>query len=211
MWSKLGLMSLAGSMFVSACTSVEEPALVQPASQTEVLTSPETLTDGNARKTAERNYFERFTNQLSSVDENGEFTTAIPAYFPGTGVGNSSHMGKAYTFLNQYASIGAAGLQTVGAPVTQFYAEELEAMGIFVDNDEVSSITTDGKGNSVWFKNINNVVTVINDDRSEFIAEVAIIGGTGKFEGATGEGTVVGNFNPKTGAGSSTIQGRIAY
>ncbi|MBN3519154.1 hypothetical protein JYB62_03990 [Algoriphagus lutimaris] len=211
MWSKLGLMSLAGSMFVSACTSVEEPALVQPASQTEVLTSPETLTDGNARKRVERNYFERFTNQLFAVPINEDPSLPFPAYFPGSGEGNSSHMGKAYTFLNQYAFFGPDGLQTIGAPVTQYFAEELENMGIFVDNDEVSSITTDGKGNSVWFKNINNVVTPVSDERSEFIAEVEIIGGTGKFEGATGEGTVVGNFNPQTGAGSSTIQGRIEF
>lgn len=211
MWSKLGLMSLAGSLFVSACTSVEEPSLVQPVSQTEVLISQETLTDGNARKTAERNYFERFTNQLISVDENGQFTSDIPAYFPGTGIGNSSHMGKAYTFMNQFASFGLNGLQTVGAPVTQFYAEELEAMGIIVDDDEVSSITTDGNGNSVWFKNINNVVTLTSDERNDFVAEVEIIGGTGKFEGATGVGTVIGHFNPLTGAGSSTIQGRIEY
>lgn len=212
MWSKLSMIAVAGSVLVASCTPyMEEPVLIQQDTESALLPSPGSSADPNAKKAAEKNYFERFTNQLAQVDEQGKFTSSIPAYFPGTGMGNSSHMGKALSFLNQYASIGANGLGTVGAPVTQFYSTELKSLGIFVDNPEVSSVTTDGKGNSVWFKNVQNTVSSSTEDRTEFVAEVEIVGGTGKFENASGTATVNGYFNPQDGTGMSTIEGRIVY
>jgi hypothetical protein len=212
MWSKLSVITLAGSILMSSCASfLEESTEIQQVTVSEVLVAPESSTDLNARKATERNYFETFTNQLVQVDENGEFTSSLPAYFPGSGIGNSSHMGKAYTFLNQYASFGADGFGTIGAPVTQFYSNQLEELGIIISNPDVSSVTTDGKGNSVWFKNTQNRVTPVGEDRSDFEADVEIIGGTGKFKNATGTGTVNGYFNPTNGEGKSTIQGRIVY
>lgn len=212
MMSKLGLMSLAGSFLLVSCVeSIEETTLSQQIEKVEAIQTPTESTDLNARKTAERNYFERFTNQLNQVDENGNFTPQIPAYFPGTGVGTSTHMGKAMTFLNQYAPAEQGGALTVGAPVTQFYEDELAEIGLTNIPDEVSSLTTDGKGNSVWFKNIQNVVTQTSPTRMDFVAEVEIIGGTGKFENSSGTATVNGYFNPTNGTGMSTISGRIEY
>ena len=212
MWSKLSLMTLAGSVLVASCTSlVEEPATLQQVTDSELLASPASSIDPNARKSVEVAYFERFTNQLAQLDENGDYTLNLPAYFPGTGVGNSSHMGKAYTFINQYASFGPSGLGSVGAPVTQFFGSKLAEMGIVVDNIEVSSITTDGKGNSIWFKNIQNTVSQSSPERSDFVADVEIVGGTGKFAGAAGTAIVNGYFNPLNGQGMSTMNGKIVY
>lgn len=209
---KLGMFTLAGTVFMASCSpTFEESIDPQQVNSTEVLSAPDSFSDTNARKSVEKNYFERFTNQLAQVDESGSPTYDIPAYLPGTGIGNSSHMGKASTFINQYASYGEHGLGTVGAPVTQFYSEQLEAMGIIVDNPEVSAVTTDGKGNSIWFKNLQNVITSDTDEKVNFEAEVEIVGGTGKFENATGSGTVKGYFNPNNGQGMSTIQGRLEY
>ncbi|MBN7816695.1 hypothetical protein [Algoriphagus pacificus] len=212
MMSKLGLMSLAGSFLLVSCVeSIEETTLTQQIEKVEAIQTPTESTDLNARKTVERNYFERFTNQLGQVDELGNAITHIPAYFPGTGVGTSTHMGKAMTFLNQYAPLEQGGAVTYGRPVTQFFAKELAEIGLTEIPAQVSSLTTDGKGNSVWFENIKNIVTPASETRLDFVAEVKIIGGTGKFENASGTATVTGYFNPKTGIGMSTISGRIEF
>lgn len=202
MWSKLSMMTLAGSVLMASCTSfIEEPAQIQQVTDLEQLASPSSSVDPNAKKTVERNYSERFTNQLFQVVENDE------AYFPGSGVGTSSHMGKALTFLNQRVD----GLGTVGAPVTQFFSDELEALGITINNPDVSSVTTDGKGNSIWFENIENIASQSSATRIDFEAKVNIIGGTGKFENASGSAVVTGYFNPANGEGSSSIEGKITY
>lgn len=214
MFKRLSFLGLTGLLFASSCMSdLQEPNQIEASkSQNEVAFAEANVSDVNARKAVERNYFERFTNQISLIPVEGFIPDyGAPAYYPGAGLGNSSHMGKAYSFLNQFATVGAEGLETKGRPVTQFYGEELAALGLTNIPDEVSSITTDGKGNSVWFKNINNQVSPVGPDRMEFVAEVEIINGTGKFEGATGTATVKGHFNPLNGKGMSTISGRIIY
>jgi len=209
---QFGLIAITMAVLVASCSPLmEEP--IQALDESSLPSALDSSVDLNARKkvAVERNYSEKFTNHLMQVDENGIPTRIIPAYFPGMGEGNSTHMGKALTFLNQFASIGENGLTTVGAPVTQFYAKELAEIGINDIPNEVSSITTDGKGNSVWFRNIKNTVTPVGEEKSEFVANVEIIGGNGKFENATGYGVVIGFFNPKTGEGMSTISGKIKF
>lgn len=210
--TRIGLLTITGSALMASCSPLtEEPIKLQEA--TEVFSADVNPADVNARKKSgvERNYSENFTNQLMQIDEDGNPTKGFPSYFPGIGEGNSSHMGKALTFVNQFASINENSLSSVGAPVTQFYEDELAQIGITNIPDEVSSITTDGKGNSVWFKNIENVVTPVSEEKSDFVAKVEIIGGTGKFEDATGSATVVGSFNPQSLIGMSSIKGRIIY
>lgn len=209
-WFSLSILSISGLIALYSCiSSSEDPNQLLIDRNSNALSSGLAL--DSVSSAPESNYFERFTNHQISVDEKGIQTNSIPAYFPVTGEGNSSHMGKSYSYNNQYAFFGPNRLRTVGSPVTQFYSEQLKELGIFIDDENVSSITTDGKGNSVWYQNLRNIVTSVNEERSEYVAEVLIIGGTGKFEDAEGEAMVNGYFNPLTGEGMSTIEGKIRY
>ena len=163
----------------------------------------------NSRKRADYNYFEIFNNTLFFVPAEGYQGGPAPAFYPGSGEGIATKMGKAYSFINQLAQFQNNELVTVGAPVTMFFESELSAFGITGLPDAVNSITVDKKGNSVWFKNVKNVVIPVSEILSSFTAEIEIIGGTGKFEGATGTGTVRGNFNPLSGEGSSVTLASI--
>lgn len=57
-----------------------------------------------------------------------------PAWYPGGGSGNLTHMGNCFTYFNQYATFGASGLQSVAAPVNQFFASQLAVAGFTVPN-----------------------------------------------------------------------------
>lgn len=155
------------------------------------------------------NYFETFQNNLFFVPGKGYQGGPAPGFYPGTGTGIATRMGTAVSFLNQFAFINGKELSTVGAPVTLFFTKELLALGLTNIPDEVSSITIDKKGNSIWVKNVKNSVTPINANLSSFIAEVEFIGGTGRFANFKGTGVVRGNFNPITGAGSSVTLGDL--
>lgn len=206
--------SLFGISLVFLCASCVDTEELQPDLSTEeltLLTENSTTGEENLRKgkATDRAYFERFRNQIVP----SQFAEGL--FFPGTGVGNSTHMGKALTFLNQKLVVSPEGFPTtIGAPVTDFHAAALDELGLntSIIPAKVSSITTDGKGNSVWFENVLNIVQEPDENNIQtFEAQVVIVGGTGKFEGATGSGTVIGFFNSITGVGSSTIKGRITY
>lgn len=208
------IFGLTAGFLVTSCISEPESPVLTEQLEKSVALSEGTTGEENLRKSQEYNYLEKFTNEIGLVPDfaNGwQEGSPAPAWYPGTGLGNATFMGKAYSFINQYASFGPSGLSTVGAPVTQFYLIELEELGLENIPDNVSSLTTDGKGNSVWFKNIINVTTPASETRMDFIAEVEIVGGTGKFEGATGNGTVVGYFNPQDGKGATTLRASIVY
>ncbi len=205
---------------VGACVSETEPLLEPDQIEASIELNEEEEGGENLRKgeAKSRAYFERFYNQLDPRDPFGNPITSpedFALFFPGIGKGNSTHMGKATTLLNQKLEFTEQGPKTVGAPVTQFYSDIIQyELGLdpTIIPDEVSSITTDGRGNSVWFKNIENVVTPSeNSPISYFEAQVEIVGGTGKFDGASGFGTVKGSFNSLDGKGESTINGRIEY
>ena len=52
----------------------------------------------------------------------------------------------------------------------------------------MSSLTTDGKGNSIWFSNVSNRSQFDQKGNLTFEAKIEIVGGTWKFEEATGKG-----------------------
>jgi hypothetical protein len=162
----------------------------------------------NSRKKVDYNYFEIFQNQLFFVPAPGYQAGPAPGWYPGSGEGTATRMGKATSYINQFAQIENGELVTSGAPVTMFFQNELSAFGLTNIADVVSSITIDKKGNSIWIKNVKNTVTPVSDVLSSFDAEILIIGGTGKFKGMEGEGIVKGNFNPQTGKGMSVT---LAY
>ena len=62
---------------------------------------------------------------------------------------------------------------------------------------------------SIWFKNLKNTVTPVSETLSSFIAEVEIVGGTGRFTNLKGTGVVRGNFNPTNGQGRSVAMATL--
>ena len=158
------------------------------------------------------NYFEEFENQLFYVNIGLE---APQGLYPGTGEGSATRFGKgngSLSFINQLATFDENyNLVTTGSPVTEIFGEDLANLGLYDIPDAVSSITTDGKGNAVWFENVENITNPVSADRVEFVAKIKIIGGNGRFSKAYGEGVVEGYFDPNTGKGKSTTSARINF
>ncbi len=124
----------------------------------------------------------------------GPFLTWVP----GGGSGNATHMGNASTYFNQYIPFTPPNINSIPAPVNMFFDAELTVAGYPGIPSTVQTITFDNKGNSVWFwGNGSNTSTPISPTRIEFSGTANIVGGTGKFEGATGEVTLLGYFNPE--------------
>lgn len=132
-----------------------------------------------------------------------------PAWYPGGGNGNATHMGNASTYFNQYASLGPTGLTTSHAPVTMFFATPLAAFNVPAN---VGSIVFDSKGNSVWFSSAGTQAVPAGPTRVNFTGTNNIVGGTGKFTSATGQVTINGYFNPQNPQDASFWQnGWISY
>ncbi|MFN3999405.1 hypothetical protein [Algoriphagus sp.] len=163
------------------------------------------------RMKSDYNYFEDFQNNLFFVPGENYEEGPAPGFYPGTGTGTATRMGKAKSFVNQFAFFDETGLKTIGAPVTMFFGDELDALGIKNIPNEVSSITVGKKKDSIWIKNISNTVTPISNNLSSFIAEVEFVGGTGKFAKFKGTGVVRGNFNPMNGEGTSVTLGNLKH
>lgn len=206
------VFGLTAGFLVTSCISEPESPVLTEQLEKSVALSEETTGEENLRKSHEYNYIEKFSNQLFEMPYQGEDQFGI-AFFPGSGTGMANRMGKATSFLNQLALFDPLtnGVITVNAPVTQFFSKELEGLGLTGIPEEVSSLTTDGKGNAIWFKNIKNVTTSISETLTEFEAEVKVVGGNGRFSKASGQGVVKGTFNPLTGVGQSELSARIDY
>lgn len=198
----------AGFLVTSCISDPESPVLTEQLEKSVVL-SEETTGEENLRKYPEFNYLEKFSNRITPKFE-GENEFGPIVYLPGTGVGNATFIGKSYSFINQLA-VGST--TTIGARVTQYYSEELEALGLTVTEipDYVNSLTTDGKGNAIFFESGINTGVIISATKTEFSAELTVVGGTGKFLGVTGEGKVEGYYNPTSGVGASTVRANIKY
>ena len=65
--------------------------------------------------------------------------------------------------------------------------------------------------NSIWFKNILNTTIPESNTRTNFTAEVEVVGGTGKYSGVKGSGVVIGYFDPSSGIGKSTTSAKISF
>ncbi len=203
---------LTGTLMLSSCMSEVEAPVANDVAKT-LDESTEVVSGGeNLRKGTAYNYSEKFSNQLFEVPYEGENPFGI-AFFPGSGTGMANRMGKATSFLNQLAIFDPKtnGVVTINAPVTAFFTNELNALGLTGIPDEVSSLTTDGKGNAIWFKNIRNITTPISETLTQFEAEVEVVGGNGRFSRARGQGIVTGTFNPQNGKGNSILEARIDY
>lgn len=135
-----------------------------------------------------------------------------PAWYPGGGSGNLTHVGTCQTYFNQYVTFGPTGLQSVGAPVNMFFAGALAAAGYTVPNT-VTTIFYTGHSQSIWCQAIGIGSTKpVSPARVEFKSNLNIIGGTGRFNGATGECTLNGFFNPQNPQDAGfNVDGWISY
>lgn len=205
------VFGLTSGILVTSCISDPETPILNENQESIELLAEQATGDENLRKGNEIDYEETFTNLIEFVPADGYAGGPAPAFYPGTGQGTTSLMKKAFSFINQYASFGINGLSTIGAPVAQFYQTELAKLGIKRLPDEVSSITVDSHGNSIWFKNILNITTPESISRTNFTAEVEVVGGTGKYTGVKGKGVVKGYFDPSSGKGKSTTSAKISF
>lgn len=198
---------LSSGFFASSCISESESPILTEQLEKSIALSEGATGEENLRKLPEYNYSEKFTNQITPKFEGAnEFGPIV--FLPGTGVGNATFLGKSYSFINQMA---VGPITTISAPVTQYYSEELEAMGLTGIPDNVNSLTTDGKGNAIYFESGINTAVMVTETRTEFSADLIIVGGTGKFSGATGKGRVEGSYNPKNGVGTSAVKADIKF
>lgn len=162
---------------------------------------------------ASRPYYESFT-AVSTITP-----TASGVFNPGWGKGSARHMGTAIMCFNQQVIFAMVGGQPVpigssAAPVNQFYATQLAAAGITNVPSSVSAITYDSHGNSVWFTSSTGTsLAPVNATRVNFTANLQIIGGTGRFAGASGQTIMNGYFNPQdpNQAAVITTGGTIIY
>jgi hypothetical protein len=159
------------------------------------------ITSRAANNPVRRAYKDNFDTWYMIVPD--EANGWIPSYgpfltwVPGGGEGNATHMGNASTYFNQYIPFTPPDINSVPAPVNMFFNDELTAAGFPGIPSTVQTITYDSDGNSVWFwGDGNNTSTPVSPTRIEFTGIANIVGGTGKFEGATGQVTLNGYFNP---------------
>lgn len=209
-------MGLALALTMNSC--VQEEAV--PQMMEEKIPVVETIADlvsgsENLRKSPNGVvYQEKFSNQSIAGSE------GIPGYaFPGFGTGNATYIGKSYSFFNQYAQgfpNENGEVTTIAAPVTEFFSDQLTSLGLDVAEIDacsriVSTLTTDGKGNTIWFTNVINKAKFDLEGNITFEAQIDIVGGTGIFKNATGNGTVKGNVSGSTGQGTTLVRANIFF
>lgn len=202
------MLALAVVLFGAvACISETETPLIDQ-SQVEIATTEEG--GENLRKGGYMPYEESFVNQIFPQEINeGEFAGY---YLPGTGVGKAQGMGKVYSFINQRP---ISDTESMPAPVTLFFEEQLEGFGIVDIPQNVNSVTVSESGNAIFFESgINRVIGFTPEGLVKFEAEITIVGGTKKFKNATGEGKLTGSYDadpesPTAGQGTSKIEALI--
>jgi hypothetical protein len=164
------------------------------------------------------------TSTILIGDEEAGWTEGdlLPAWFLGSGEGNATHIGKFNAYFSQYGvPVGVNEAQVVGAPVTMFFTDELlahctPAEIALMAELEVSVIIYDKHGNSIWSARVPVTRNLILDDASrvEVYQELVIVGGTGRFAGASGSYTLSGYTAINTtgpGRGEVQIEGVIVY
>jgi hypothetical protein len=166
----------------------------------------------NKKKKPFKGTFDTYYNFVPDVANGWSPPNPAPAWYPGGGNGNLTHMGNCQTFFNQYATFGPAGLQSAAAPVNMFFAAQLSASGFTVPGN-VSTIFFNGHGQSVWsLAEGASTTTPVSPTRVEFTASHSIIGGTGRFNCASGSFVLKGFFNPQDNQDAGfEVDGWIKY
>jgi hypothetical protein len=151
-------------------------------------------------------------------------------YFPGSGTGTVSHLGRSTNVFNQLAYIqppGEAILGSVAAPVASIptypVAGEFSAFIPFntslaipdnVGRNIVNSVFYNQKGDAIFTSAItgSSRTEFVSSNRINFYGKGLIVGGRGRFEAATGEFDFNGHFNPENNNDASfNAEGWIDY
>ncbi|WP_144603985.1 hypothetical protein [Algoriphagus algorifonticola] len=204
---------LASAFIVTSCISDTEGPLEETASLEKSLEVKDSEGGENLKKGGLVEYKDSFANQIIALGEvEGQFVPVDPmtfdgvVYLPGNGKGKARTMGNVYSFINQVITGPAT---SEGAPVTQFFAQDLADLGITGIPDNVHSVTVNEAGHALFFESKTNVASPMAPDRVEFEADLIVVGGTKKYENATGTGKVIGYYNPMNGEGESTVTALI--
>jgi hypothetical protein len=146
----------------------------------------------------------------------------LPAWLAGSGEGNATHIGKVHAYFSQYGIfVNDNEAEIVGVPVTMFFTDELlarftPAEVALMAELGVSIVIFDKQGNSIWGARVplTRNITLGDASRVEAYQEVVIVGGTGRFAGATGYYTIDGYTEVSTTApyrGEVQMDGVIVY
>jgi hypothetical protein len=199
-----------GLLFLILIASCQKEDLVQPSQ-----TRQNSLTISKNLPVS-RIYKDNFETWYQFVpDVEGGWTPDFgpsKAWYPGGGEGTGTHIGLSHTYFNQYVPFNPPSISSIPAPVTQFFSNELALAGLTGIPGDVSTIIYDDFGNSIWFHQTSSTTTPESETRLNFIATADIVGGTGKFEGATGSTVIHGWLNPldQSDAGFAS-DGNIVY
>lgn len=203
MKTRLLILSLLVAVFVSSCSKDD----IDP-------------TNGGSNSGGTKPVYGKTGKATRAYQESFTATSTITptntgVFNPGSGSGNATHLGLATISFNQLVTFyNNQPIGSTAAPVNQFYASQLAAVGINNVPDAVSTITYDKSGNSVWFTSTTGTsLSLVSATRVNFTANLNIIGGSGKFEGASGAVVLSGYFNPQSASQSAVMQssGTITY
>ena len=201
-FAKSFLILAASSLIVTSCMTDTEGPLEESILTEKALEVTDSEGGENLRKGKTLKYQEKFINEIEL-----QFIGSA-LFLPGEGTGNATFMGKAKSYINQMV---VSENQSIGAPVSLIYENDLKDLGIENLPDNVHSVTVDKKGNAIFFSTPENNAVEVNDERTEFSAIVFIIGGTGIFKDASGKGIVNGFYNPNTFIGETVLSADITF
>jgi hypothetical protein len=187
------LAILAPSIIILSMTACQKEFVYPKAAEEEFVTT-------SSRGPVTRAYRDSAEGDITFVPDfaNGwTYPNAAPAWYHGFAEGNATHIGNIDGYFNHYGLQNAAGiLMAYNRPVTMFYATELQP---YNPSSNVDAVIFDDKGNSIWFQIPPEGWTTepMSATRINFYGTHLIVGGTGKFEGASGETFIQGYFNPQ--------------
>lgn len=202
------LLAIAASVY--SCQ--KEKTLPPPSNEENIEEAKAVVSARSNQRRPFKGTFTTFYNFIPDVANGWTPPNPAPAWYPGGGSGNLTHLGNSNTFFNQYAVLGPNGLQTLAAPVNMFFASELQAVGLTIPNN-VTTIFYKDNGKSIWCEAIGASTSVpVSPTRIEFTAQLKIIGGTRQFSCAKGEVTLYGYFNPQNNQDAGfEVDGWIKY
>ncbi|NVJ86178.1 MAG: hypothetical protein HWE15_07715 [Algoriphagus sp.] len=199
------LILLTGSLIATSCMTDTESPVIQDDQVEIALEETGGTGDENLRKGGFMPYEDTFYNSITP-------TFGIDGlYFPGTGTGKARGLGKSYSFLNQRLS--EDGTLLLGAPVKDYYTQELNDFGIDSEtlDDKVSTVVINERGHALFIESEENelIRDIVNPDIIYFNAKINIVGGTKIYKDAAGSGTVNGWFDESSNEGVSKVSATI--